>query len=269
MCPVWISYECWSNFYLVYDELALFAVFWKSSDMPGGFFAVRSTVVQGWAHLTLLLIYNDSWWDIFDCCWHLSSCISYCSFHSMILFESVVMVLIILGAYLMGVFTIVDDLPLKWPFFPLVETRLRWIVSNWKYWTDLKRIQLLSIGNEMMWAMDEVPLQFTLILASKRDLWFKVCSSISTRRTICLSIVPKVSAVQQSNGSPLMEIKRPLISFDTCVSKLYLLIRGFDLLKQLWFSHLVLGKRKGLFNRWRNKWRRNSFLIMGNDLQFW
>lgn len=60
-----------------------------------------------------------------ECCCHLSSCISFCSYPSAILFESVVIVVVKFGANLVEAFITCYDLSLKWPFFPLEEVRLQ------------------------------------------------------------------------------------------------------------------------------------------------
>lgn len=68
-------------------------------------------------------------------------------------------------------------------------------------------MQLLSIGNKMICGTEDAPLQCILILASHRLSWLRVFSSISINRPNSLTIIPKLSSIHRSKGSPLMEIQ--------------------------------------------------------------
>lgn len=135
------------------------------------------------------------------------------------------------------------------------------MASNENIGLSCREIQLLSTGNEMLWGMDEFPLHSILILASKRHLWFRVCSSISIRRPRCLAIVSKVSAVHESKGRPLMEVhprnreknlcRLHSSACDVCLDRLCLLSRRLHPLRQLGLHHLANGKRKELmYHQW-------------------
>lgn len=124
-----------------------------------------------------------------------------------------------------------------------------------------------SIGNEMMWGMDKVPLH------SERHLWFKICSSTSIKHPHWLAIVSKVFTVHESKGRlwwrSILEIAKiyvdcsyhPLI----CVDRPCLLSRRLDALRQLGSHSLVKDKRKWLFYHQRKGvWYKMKMTFLSN-----
>lgn len=185
--------------------MALFAVFLSLLIWQGNFFCCWIASWSGMEPINSFayLIMTLDGMSI-ECCCHLSSCISFCSYPSAILFESIVIVVVTFGANLLRRRSS-PVMICRWNGPSFLWRRLGCSELTSNNWLLYNKIQLLSVGNDMMWGMDEVPSQSTLIVVCGEGFMVIVWLSILISRPFVWQLFLGL-AVQQSNGWRLMEI---------------------------------------------------------------